>query len=146
MAKQLCSVLALALLGSCTLGDVSSRSHGNMPTRLPHGWTVTSTDEVTPRLTQREAGAIAKHGWNSKGEVIGSRFGLFTNRYHRVGSSLISQDVPAWIVRLKGVPCSFEHQPKHCKVAVDLVVIDDRTGKVLEEYQRGPAPPQRSSR
>jgi hypothetical protein len=46
--------------------------------------------------------------------------------------SLVWKELPAWIVSLKGVPCSFEYEPKHCKVAVDLVVIDDRARTVIE--------------
>jgi hypothetical protein len=140
MIRPLFAVLALVVLGSCSFGSTVRGPDSTAAKGLPRNWTLRSTDSVVARLSEQEAGAIARHGWNSKAEVTSARFGLFTNRHQRAGSSLVWQDLPAWIVSLKGVPCSFEYEPKHCKVAVDLVVIDDRARTVIEEYQRGPEP------
>jgi hypothetical protein len=118
-------------------------------TNLPRGWSLnTNMHGIIARLTEKQAIAIATRGWNSKGNVVGAQFGLFTSPYPRVDSTPSWKDLPAWIVQLHGVPCSVEQPlgpdfaklPKPCRAPLDLVVIDDRTGKVLQEYQQGPKP------
>jgi hypothetical protein len=117
-------------------------------TRLPSYWDLKPPGQVKPKLSRREAIAVAA-GPNGRGDVVHVAFGIFTDHdAFRVGSGeLVWRDIPAWVVTLKGVPVCSEGGPlvasglpaptsQPCTLGVAFVVIRDLTGKRIQELQR----------